>query len=212
MKRLMVWGLVLGLAPAVGAGSRIVDEVVAVVGETPLLRSDIELATAVGLIAPQPDETSDELRRRTVEARVRLEVQYRDLEASGILYRLRPDLGAIRQMFIDRLGGADRLAAVLDATGMAAADLDDLALRVAAVDAYVEERLRPRVSVTRDELEREYRETVVGEMERRGEPAPPLVELRDQLRRVVVERKLNDEIERWLAQARERLDVTVFAP
>jgi hypothetical protein len=212
MKRLMVWSLVLGLAPAVGVGSRIVDEVVAVVGETPLLRSDIELATAVGLIAPRPDETSDELRRRTVEARVRLEVQYRDLEASGILYRLRPDLGTIRQTFIDRLGGAERLAAVLDATGMAAADLDDLALRVAAVDAYVEERLRPRVSVTRDELEREYRETVVAEMERRGEPAPPLVELRDQLRQLVVERKLNDEIERWLAQARERLDVTVFAP
>ncbi|HSL18619.1 MAG TPA: hypothetical protein VLB51_12000, partial [Methylomirabilota bacterium] len=60
-----------------------VEEVVAVVDRTPILRSDVDLALLLGIGSAPPDATEAELRSALLDARIRLEVQYRDLEASG---------------------------------------------------------------------------------------------------------------------------------
>ncbi len=194
------------------AAGVVVDEVVAVVGSAPLLASDLELAVLVGL-APDTDGGSDEVdRTRVLAARVRLEIQYRDLEASGVLYRLRPDVEPVLDALLARSGGEAEVARRLDRLGMTMADVEDLALRLAAVDAYVTQRLRPRITVGLDRVESTYRELVVAEYERQGATPPPLEEVRDQIYRLLVERELNDEIERWTDQAESRLEVTVFTP
>ena len=59
------------------------------------------------------------------------------------------------------------------------------------------------------EIETAYR-TLAVELESQGEPAPPLASIREQLHRLVAERKLNDEIERWVARATEEREVTRF--
>ena len=50
------------------------------------------------------------------------------------------------------------------------------------------------------------------ELSARGSNPPPFEQIRDQIYALLVERKLNEEIERWLALARERLEVTVLRP
>jgi len=207
----------LGLAAVLTAGSGIaagavVDEVVAVVGSAPLLASDLELAVLVGLVPDAEGAPAEVDRSRVLAARVRLEIQYRDLETSGVLYRLRPDVEPVRDALLARAGGEGEVARRLDRIGMAMADVEDLALRLAAVDAYVTQRLRPRITVGLDRVESTYRELVVTEYERQGAAPPPLEEVRDQIYQLLVERELNDEIERWTAQAEARLEVTVFAP
>jgi hypothetical protein len=213
VKRLLPLSLAVVIPFSAGAAETlVVDEVVAVVGSSPVLASDLELATALRLVEPDEGESVDALRSRVLDARLRLEVQYRDLEASGTVYRLRPDTEAVGQSLAAAAGGLESLAPRLAAIGMTSADVDDLALRIATVDAYVRERLQPRVSVSLDELRQAYQDIVVAELQRRGEAPPALVEVRDELRRIVFERKLNGEIARWLVQARARQEVTVFAP
>lgn len=187
-----------------------VEEVVAVVGSTPILLSDIDLAALVRLVDTKTDETNDVFRSRLLDARIRLEIEFRDIEDGGLLFRLELDTQRARQTLIERGGGEARLDAEFAAKGLQAADLDELVLRVAAVDAFVQQRLRPRITVNIDEIEAAYQQLLVDEIATSDEPVPPLAAVRGQLIQLLVERKLNDEIERWLGRASERQEVLRF--
>jgi hypothetical protein len=188
-----------------------VEEVLAVVGSTPILLSDVELADLVHLIEVEPLESNETYRTRLLEARIRLEIEFRDIEDSGLLLRLELDPPLARQRLIERGGGERVLFSALEERGLQTADFDELVLRVAAVDAYIQQRLRPRISVNMDEIEAAYQQLLVNEIAASDEPVPPLAAVRDQLHQILVERKLNDEIERWLARATERQEVSRFS-
>lgn len=218
------------VAPAAAPAAGAVEEVLAAVGRTPILKSDIELAVLLEL-APRdqgPDPTSNaestsgsnrsrdvdddrEYRSRLLDLRINLELEYRDLEQSGVLYRLEADVAGVLEGMIDRAGGREALGPRLEAEGLLWSDVEDLALRVAVTSAYVKERLRPQVTVSLEELDEAYNTLVVARLGI-DEDLPPLSAVRDQLYQLLVERKLNREIELWLAHARERLEVTRFAP
>jgi len=191
-------------------GFEVVEEVLAAVGNTPILASDVTLAELVQLADRQEGESQTDFRSRLLDLRIRLELEFRDLEDSGALFRLDIDLPDSRQTLLERAGGEQALLPRLAEHGLTAADLDELSLRVAAANAYIEQRLRPRISVSLEEIEAEYQSLVVDELEATGRPVPPLTAVRDQIHRVIVERKLNVEIERWLKSAADRREVTRY--
>ena len=123
-----------------------VEEVLAVVDNTPILLSDLELAALVRLVDAEPEESTPDFRSRLLDARIRLEIEFRDIEDSGLLFRLELDPQRAREMLIERGGGTARLDREFQSKGLVSADLDELVLRVAAVDASVQQRLRPRLS------------------------------------------------------------------
>jgi len=205
--------LILLIGSHFAFSQEIVEEVVAVVDATPILRSDVALAEQVRLLAPDPDENRPSYWSRLIDARVRLELQYRDLVDSGTLYRLAIDTGPVLDSLTAQAGGEGPLRSQMEAHGLVWADVEELALRVTAAAAYTEQRLRPRVRISLEELETAYQDLVVDELEAAAdEPVPSLAAVRDQLHRLLVERKLNFEIERWLASATERHEVTRFVP
>ena len=187
-----------------------IEEVLAVVGDTPILLSDSELSALVRLVDPETGESSEDYRTRLLDARIRLEIQFRDLEDAGLLFRLDLEPERVRGLLVARSGGRDVLEVQLSSKGLGWPDLDELALRVAAVDAYVEQRLRPRVSVTMEEIEAAYQQLLVNEIAATDETPPPLSTVQKHLRDILVEQKLNVEIESWIQRATERQEVTRF--
>ena len=186
-----------------------VEEVVAVVDRTPLLLSDVDLAELLVLVERPFGATDVDYRSALLEARIQLEVQFRDLEASGVLYRLDLDVVEVRRSLLSAADDAASLSGELEANGLGEADIDELALRVCAANAYAEQRLRSRISVSLQEIETAYRRLAV-ELESQGESAPPLTSVHDQLHQLIAERKLNDEIERWVERALDEREVTRF--
>jgi len=208
-----VWSIavVLALAALPATGTPVVvDEVLAVVGNAPILASDLTLAQDVQLLARDPGEGDDAYRSRLLDARIRLELQYRDLETSGVLYRLHLDTDTALRELTERAGGPESLSAHLAEGGFTSQDVEQLALRLAAARAYTEERLRPTVSVSLEEIQQAYEHLVRDQLEPVGAAVPSLPEVQERLRAVLVERKLNEEIQRWLDTARDRLGVTRF--
>ena len=191
---------------------RTVEEVLAVVGNTPILYSDVTLAALVHLVEPGPMESLEDYRSRLLGARIRLEVEFRDLEDTGLLYRLDLETGTYRDALISRAGGEEVLDTSLRYEGLVWPDVDELVLRVAAIEAYVEQRLRPRISITREEIDAAYQELLVNEIAVSDEPVPPLSTVRGHLHTLLVERKLNDEIASWLERAEEDQEVMRFGP
>jgi hypothetical protein len=192
------------------AHAEIIEEVVAAVGNTPVLRSDLRLAELVRLVEPRADETQDEFTVRLLEARITLELQFRDLEESGTLYRLDLDVEQARSSMVSRAGGLEGLEPRLEDYGLTIDDVDQLSLRSAAAQAFVDQRLRPRVRVSGEEIQAAYYDLVVREAEAAGQDPPPIEPLRDRIHRLLMERKLNDEIERWVEAAAEQHEVTRY--
>lgn len=187
-----------------------IEEVVAAVGNTPVLESDLRLAELVQLVEPVVGESTADYTTRLLEARINLELQFQDLEDSGALYRLDLDVGAARTALVQRAGGEDLLGPRLQQHGLSFDDVDQLSLRSAAARAFIEQRLRPRVRVTAEEVQAAYYDLVVREAEAAGREAPPIEPLQDQIHRLLMERELNDEIQRWLEAAAEQHEITRF--
>jgi len=185
-----------------------VEEVLAVVGDTPILHSDVELAVLLEFVDREPVETH---RSRVLDARIRLEIEFRDLEDGGLLYRLELDTTKVRESLIAGAGGEEALDRKLLANGLVWPDVNELVLRIAAVNAFVDQRLLPRVSVSMEEIEAAYQDLLVKEIAASDESIPPLATVREHLRQILVARKLNDEIERWVVRASERQEVMRFS-
>jgi len=185
-----------------------VEEVLAVVGDTPILHSDVELALLLDIVEREPVETR---RSRVLDERIRLEIEFRDLEDGGLLYRLELDTTQVRDSLIAGAGGEEALDRNLSANGLVWPDVDELVLRIAAVNAFVDQRLLPRISVSMEEIEAAYQDLLVKEIAASDESIPPLATVSGHLRQILVARKLNDEIERWVERAGERQEVMRFS-
>ena len=197
------------LAAAQGLVRESVEEVVAVVDRTPILASDIDLAALLDLTTPSAVGTAAEYRSTLLDARIRLEVQYRDLEISGVIYRLDLDVAGVRRSLLEAVGGIEAVRRDLSVFGLDESDLDELALRICAVNAYADQRLRPRISVSLQEIEAAYRD-LTAELAAAGQEPPAMTAVHEQLHRLVAERKLNDEIERWVVRATAEREITRF--
>jgi hypothetical protein len=74
----------------------------------------------------------------------------------------------------------------------------------------VDERLGPRVFVSLEDINRHYREVLAPEMRRRGQPVPPIDDVREDIREVLKQQKLTQEMEKWTQELRDQADVIVY--
>ncbi len=184
-----------------------VERVLAVVGSTPVLASDAELAELVQLVPREAGEDDESYRRAVVDALIALELRWQDLSSAGMTARVQADVDAAWAAVTKRAGGETALQARLAATGLGAADLRALIGRAAVVQAYAVNRFAPFVRPTDDEVETLYQRELVASLERDGQPVPPLDQVRASLEAILRERKLDAEIERWTAELAARTQV-----
>ncbi|HEX2253407.1 MAG TPA: hypothetical protein VHQ65_09085, partial [Thermoanaerobaculia bacterium] len=88
--------------------------------------------------------------------------------------------------------------------------LSQLVARQLRVVNYVDERLGARVFVSLQDIRTYYDEELVPALAAAGDDPPPLEEVREDIRGLLKERRLNDEIERWTRELRREADVRLF--
>ncbi len=197
--------LPLGLIP--------VDEVLAVIDRTPILRSDLELASLVGFgVERNRDLPAGEHDSNLLDARIRLELQFHDLAGSGAVQRLDVNVAGRVEAMVNQAGDEGSLRQKLADKGLAWDDLEALALRIEATRAWVEERLRPRITVSMKDVEEAYERLVVAPLRESSETPPSMTRVHERLLAVVEEEKLNVEIDRWVERCREQYQVLRYAP
>ncbi len=188
----------------------LVDRIVAVVDEEAIFLSDVEQAIALGQLVPRQGEGLEELRRRVVDRIVDQRLQLHEVERFDAgqvsIEEVEGQVAAIRARFEDDRSWQSWLAGLgLDKEGVR-----HLVRRQLRVLAYVEERLGPRVFVDLDDVRSYYAGELTAEMERRGEPLPPIAEVREAIRALLRERRLNEKIEAWVEELRLKADVVDY--
>ena len=187
------------------------DRILAVVDEDPILVSDLERVIGLGLVQPAPGEADDAFRRRVLEDLIDQRLRFREVERFG--FEVLP-LDLIEEQvkgIAARFASPEAFQKRLGELGLSREGLRELLARQLLVLTYVEERLGPRIFVGQEDIQTYYRETLVPQMKKTGAPVPSLDEVREQVRLVLKEQRLNEEIERWTADLRQDADIQVFS-
>ena len=208
MKPFWILAAWLTIAPlARSAPEVLIDRLVAVVDDDPIFLSDIRRSIGLGLIERAPGESERELRRRALDALIDQRLRLHRVE--------RYDFGPLppdeieRQVERIRAGFADRqeLRENLDRLGLDDEGLRLLVARQLRVLVYVEKRLGPRIFIDPDDIRRYYDSVLIPEMVRRKLEPPALDAVREQIRDLLSEQELNEQIEVWTEELRLEADV-----
>lgn len=209
--RLLAVTLVALLAPSVlGAQDPTLrDRILAVVDDDPILLSDLRRVVDLGLVEPRDGEDDEAFRRRVLEGMVEQRLRYHEVARYGFeqvpLDLVERQVAALEE----RWGGAEALDARLETLAMSRSALRQLLARQVEIMTYVEELLGARVFVGLEEIETYYEQELVPAMEARGEEPPPVAAVREQIREVLRQRQLNEELEKWTEELRREADVVV---
>lgn len=199
-------------APSEGAAQEaaepvLIDRVVAVVDEDPILQSEIEQVIRLRMVVPDEDEAERSLRRRVLDQLIEQRIRFHEIDSFGFVELPPGEVEAGYELIRERFESDQAFAERLEELDLEPDSLRQLVARQLMVLTYVDERLGPRVFVDLDDIRAYYDEVLVPELSAEGLQAPPLQEVREDIRAVLKEERLNEEIERWTEELRRAADV-----
>ncbi len=195
---------------ALPASAVTVDRIAAVVDRQVLAVSEITQMVEIRFF-PRLAPTDDEHRREVLNALIAQALRYRDVERFGAEDIPHDTIEARIQDIKQRFSMEADFNAALARTELTADELQALVKRQLQVEAYIQERFAPLVFVSAEDIEEYYRGSWAEQRRERGLPIPPLTQVRDEIRDAIRSSRLQDEIEKWTAQLRERANVDVYA-
>ncbi len=195
-------------SPAQEAATTVEDRILASVDGDPILASDVERALRLGLGNPAPEgETEDAKRRRVLEALIDERLRFHEVDRYGLARA--PAEEVERRLEQTRSGFAtdEDYRAWLAELDLTEEGLGQLLARQIVLLTYVEDRLSARVLVTLEDVRAYYEQKLVPALIEHQAEVPLLEEVREAVRAVLREERLNQEIERWTEELEARADV-----
>lgn len=187
-----------------------IDRVVAVVDEDPILESDLDRAIGLGFVERRPGESEKEFRRRVLEREIERKLRFHEVDRFGFGQLPASEVEEKYKQIEARFPDKAAFDARLKELGMSEEGLRRLVARQLTILTYVEERLGARVFVSLDDIRDYYDNTLVPQLQKKGEKVPPIEAVREQIRQVIREKRLNDEIETWTANLRKAADIEIY--
>jgi hypothetical protein len=186
------------------------DRVVGVVDEDPILGSDLDRAMALGFAERKPGEGEVAFRRRALDLLIDDRLRFHKVDRFGFdqvpTAAIDEQVGKIRARF----SSPAELDRVLRAHGLTVEGVRQIVARQLLVYTFVEERLGSKVFVDSEGIGSYYRQMLVPEMRRQGKNPPPLDDVREDIRKVLQQQNLNQELERWTKELRSEADIAIY--
>jgi len=191
----------------------LVDRIVAIVGDDIILESEIWKLLAVRYLERKGGESDTAYRDRVLDQRIVDLLREKQLRRSSGFDPKPEDVEARVAALEERLA-KDRgipAAAALAAAGTTREELSAWVRRGLALDSFVKERLTPGLKLTEVDLRAYYNTAFRDAAKKRGlADVPPFDDVREEIREVVRELRLNAEIERWTEQLRSETRILIY--
>ena len=192
------------------APPKLEDRIVAVVDEEPILASEIDRAIALGLKQRRPGENETAFRRRVLNDLIEERLRFQEIDRFGFEQVPVDEINLQVQKIHAQFPDEATFQKTLQQHGLSLKDLRQLVARQLMVLTYVDEQLGPRVFVSLDDITAYYRNVFTPAMQKSRQPVPPLDDVRDDIRAVLKEQRLNEAIEKWTEDLRAKADIQVY--
>lgn len=187
-----------------------VDRIAAVIDRQVLTVSEVTQMVEIRFF-PRTSESEDDHRRDVLDALIAQALRYRDVERFGAQDIPRDTIEARLQEMQRRFANEAEFTAAITRAELTLDEVRALVKRQLQVEAYIQERFAPLVFVSPDDIEAYYRGPWTAQRRERGLAVPPLEQVREEIRLSVRGTRVQQEIEKWTGQLRERANVDVYA-
>lgn len=194
------------VTPAAAAAAPL-DRILAVVDEDPILSSEVDLELGLGLATRQAGEDDRALRRRALDNLIEQRLRFHQVDRYGFTELPVEQVAARYAELVARFPSPEAFRARLAELGVGEEAVRQLVAHRLMVLTYVEERLGARVFVGLDEIKTYYDAVLAPELKKSRQPVPPIEEVRERVRAVLKERRLNDELQVWTEELRREADI-----
>lgn len=199
-------------APVVGPPV-VLDRIAAVVGDDVVLESEISRLVAVEVTPRKPGETGGAYRDRVLDERIVEVLRDRELRQTGGFDPTSLEVDARLAELAARVEReqGETFDAVLARAGVTRAEASGWIRRGLATEAYARERILPTIRVSDEEVKAYFEGPFREEARSKGlAELPPLPEVSDQLRELLRERRLTEEIARWTDGLRAKTRILIY--
>ena len=207
-KLLFLLGLSLFVGSLCSAQDREpVDRILAVVEDDPILASEVDQVISFGIAKQEEAEDDRAFRRRILDYLIEERLRFHEVDRFGFAEVPVEIVDEQFQELQTQVGGPDRFVEVMEGLGLDEQGVRQVLARQVMVWVYVEERLGARIFVGLDDIRAYYDEVLVPQLQEGGQPVPPLEEVREAIRTVVREQRINEELERWTIELLQQADI-----
>ena len=175
------------------ARAEVIDRIVAVVDSKIITLSDLRLEQEIQRVLGDPVETDEDLLKSLIDRTL-----------------LEEEMAQFPSLDVDEGEIDERMKEISDLRGVARAAIQNAIIRKIQRRKYLELRYRQFIVVSSEEIEKEYETAFVPEAVRRGIVVPELKTIEEDLRMILFEKKLSQELEASLRDLRVRNNVERF--
>jgi len=207
--------LVLIAMPSVAArAEQTIEQILTLVNEDPITRLDLLWSIAMDSQAPNPaGPISSDLLARKLD--VMIDERLISQEAARIPSAeiSRDEIESKRAELIKSFPSEAQFRERVGSVGLTPQKLEEILKQRILIDRFVDFRFRSFVLVTEQEIKRYYDEVLVPKVRAGGQVAPSLdaPQIRENIEKILKQEKVDAEINRFLATARQRADVVQLA-
>lgn len=196
----------------------VVDRVVAVVNQDPVLDSDLDEQRRLAVFQPITNPTGAFTRQRALQrlinralilqqAKIQGQPPIPDPKVNNELDQLKKDLPACKQYHCETDAGWQRFVA---AQGFTTAELTELWRERMEVLQFIELRFRGGIRITPEQISTYYKDTLLPEYRKQGVAAPKLDTVSDRIREVLLEQQVSSLLNDWLRSLRAQGSVRIM--
>ncbi len=193
--------------PSLSAGAQQVDGVAARIEDDIITESEVRELGAFQMLVDGKSKARPELIRELSDQwLIRT-------EATATKYPQVPaaDVDRAYAEFIKQFPSEEEFQKRRIAAGLTEAAVRRMVAQQLYLSRFIDYRFRPEAQVSDEQVEAYYRDEFASQIKARNEAVPPLDDVDDTIREVLIQRAISDRAAKWLSDSRDRLKIDVVA-
>lgn len=216
-----LWAALTGIGTVHAQSPIVLDRVVAVVNDRPILQSDVNEEMRIAILEPnaggQGAETPDlALQRLISRTLIRQQIREEDAQttlpsADDINARLTEIRKQLPACVREHCATEEEWKAFLDRHGLTEERVELYLRGRLQILRFIEIRFRQGIRISEQEIATYYHNTLLPQYPT-GQPAPPLAQVAPRIEEILLQQRVNAMFDDWLDSLREQGEVEILDP
>ena len=121
------------------------------------------------------------------------------------------DVDRAYQQFVKQFPSEKEFQERCAALGLTEAAVRRILAQQLFLSRFIDYRFRPAAQVDQAEIEKYYQNELAAQLEAKKQPVPPLDEVEDTIREVLIQRAISERAAKWLDDTRQQLKIDIVA-